>query len=355
MTYGMMMGDAIANHILEIDARLRKVGHSTAIYSQHIAPEMKGRVRNDHEFLPHMNKADALLIYHYSIYTPNIRYCLGARCKRLLIYHNITPGEFFRHWDPAQAILCELGRRALASLTCCDLALGDSEYNRQELLDAGYDPARTGVLPIFLSQKDRGGVCRREPEGRGAPREGKVRWLTVGRVVPNKAIEDIIRTFFVYQRYVNPNSHLNIVGSRYVPSYDAALDQLVSNLGMNNYVTFAGRISDAELISYYNAADLYFIASRHEGFCVPVIESMHFGVPILARKAAATPETLGGSGVLFTSLGYEVVAEMAHLMIKDCELREAILRGQERRLRHFAPERIEETLRQYLGELGVPV
>ena len=143
------MGDAISNHVLEIDARLRAWGYETAIYAQHIAPEMSGRVRPDSEFVSYLDAADDLLIYHYSIYSPNLRLCRAARGQRIVIYHNITPPEFFRGWDEDQAQACEAGRQALQTLSQCDLALGDSEFNRQELIAAGFKADRTSVLPIF--------------------------------------------------------------------------------------------------------------------------------------------------------------------------------------------------------------
>lgn len=347
MAYGMMMGDAIANHALEIDARLRAWGYETAIYAQHVAPEMVGRVRSDADFAPHLHARDDLLIYHYSIYSPNTRLFRAARGRRLLIYHNITPPHFFRRWDAGQALLCEAGRRALHTLRDCDLALGDSEFNRQELIEAGFSPEATGVLPIFL------------PKLPDAPRaragdSGTVNWLTVGRVVPNKAIEDVIRIFYVYHRFINAHSRLDIVGSRYLPTYDAQLDRLVAGLGLAECVVFVGRVSDAELAAYYRAADLYVSASFHEGFCVPLIECMHFGVPILARKAAATPETLGDAGVLFTDLGYDRVAEMAHLLTTDRGLRQRVIQKQKERLQALGPDRVEAALVQALNRLGMP-
>jgi glycosyltransferase involved in cell wall biosynthesis len=181
---------------------------------------------------------------------------------------------------------------------------------------------------------------------------GIVNWLTVGRVAPNKAIEDVIRLFYIYCQHINPQSKLYIVGSRYVRSYDAALDALVADLGLGGDVVFAGRVSDAELAAYYQAADLYVVASYHEGFCVPLIESMHYGVPVLARKAAAVPETLGESGVLFTELGYEQVAEMAHLLVADEALRRQVIRKQAERLVALRPEQAEAALQGALAHLS---
>lgn len=353
LTYGAMFGDAISDHALEIDAWLRAHGYQADIFAQHIAPEMVGRVRLDREYVAYLDAADDLLIYHYSIYTPNTRLFQASRGRRVLVYHNVTPAHFFYAWDPAQAAQCDVGRRVLGQLTDCDLALGDSEFNRQELVQAGFAAEYTGVLPIFLSRH------RFEPSDVNQALQARLRsgglvnWLTVGRIVPNKAIEDIIRAFYVYNRTLNHRSHLYIVGSRYVPSYDAQLDILVADLGLAEHITFTGRVPDADLVAYYQAADLYLAASHHEGFCVPLVESMHFGVPILARQAAVIPETLGQAGILFTGMDYEQVAEMAHMLVSDRVLRAQVIRKQKERLGDLGPARSQVALQDALDRLGL--
>lgn len=354
ITYGMMMGDAISTHALEIDARLRAWGYQTAIYAQHIAPEMTGQIRPDVEFVPHLTAKDDFLIYHYSIYSPNVRLFRAARGRRLVVYHNVTPPHFFRPWDATLALQCQLGRLGVRWLAEGDWGVGDSEFNRQELVEAGFPAAKTGVLPIFLRPASFQARSINEALRSQLRQRGVINWLTVGRVVPNKAIEDLIRIFYVYNRYINPDSHLYIVGSRYLPKYDTELEALVAALGLAARVTFTGRVTEADLATYYQAADLYLVASHHEGFCVPVIESMYFEVPVLARNASATPETLGPAGVLFNHLGFEQVAEMAHLLVTDVTLRNQVIRKQLERLQEFSPERTERTLSQLLRRLGLP-
>lgn len=355
LTYGMMMGDAISNHVLEIDARLRGWGYETAIYAQHVRPEMATCVCPDEEFVPHIGAEDDLLIYHYSMFTPNMRMFQMARGRRMLIYHNITPPEFFRGWDDLLEVQCTLGRAGLGLLADCDLALGDSEFNRQELIQAGFPQEKTGVLPIFLPQRHREMSGGNDALRAGLAHANTVNWLTVGRVVPNKAIEDVLRTFYVYNHTINPDSHLYVVGHRYIPAYDAKLDALVGALGLRDQVTFTGRVSDRDLVTYYQESDLYMVASRHEGFCVPLVESMRFGVPIIARKATAIPETLGSAGVLFTELGYEEVAEMAHMIVTDVQLRERLMACQRERLSELGSDRAERVLWEALKRLGLPV
>ena len=353
IVYGAMAGDAITTHMLEIDARLRAWGLESDMFAHYVAPEMADRVRPDREYAAFFHEPDDLLIYHYGLYALSVRYFQVTQGRRLLIYHNITPAHYFRGWDRKQELLCDVGRRTLSSLSDCDLALGDSDFNRRELVAAGVPAERTGVLPIFLPQENLEAISTDHNLLDRLRGTGAVNFLTVGRVVPNKALQDVIRIFGVYHRAINSRSRLYVVGSRYLPAYDAALDALVADLGLDKAVVFAGRVSDVALKTYYQAADLYLVASHHEGFCVPLLESMYFGVPVLARKAAAIPETLGEAGVLFADLGYEQVAEMAHLLVTDDALRDQVIFKQKERLHELRPEQTEAELRRALSRLGL--
>jgi glycosyltransferase involved in cell wall biosynthesis len=241
----------------------------------------------------------------------------------------------------------------LGTLSECDLALGDSDFNRRELVAAGMPEEKSGVLPIFLSQERYEGLPVSQGLLARLRASGAVNFLAVGRVVPNKGLDDAIRIFSAYHHGINPLSRLYIVGSRHLPSYDTALDELVADLQLEGVVVFTGLVSDAELKTYFQAADIYLTASHHEGFCVPLIEAMYFGVPIVARKAGAIPETLGEAGVLFTGLGYGQVAEMAQLLVTSGALRQSIVQGQFRRLDDLRPGVAEAALWAALVRVGV--
>ena len=180
-----------------------------------------------------------------------------------------------------------------------DLALGDSEFNRQELEALGFDP--TGVLPVVpdFSHLDL-------PPNDLIAREFDDDWtniLFVGRIIPNKRIEDVIRYFHAYQRHFNPRSRLLLVGSYGgFDKYLAMLHQLAARLGVTN-VHFTGHVIDAELSAYYDVADLFLCASAHEGFCVPIVESFYKQIPVVAYAATAVPATMDGAGVLYHHAG----------------------------------------------------
>jgi glycosyltransferase involved in cell wall biosynthesis len=139
------------------------------------------------------------------------------------------------------------------------------------LIEAGFDPDVTAVLPLFLSlprpSKSNYPYNDTDPQK-------SVTWLTVGRIAPNKALEDVLRIFAIYHHNINPNSQLLAVGSCYLTNYVEALQQLIIDLELLNKVHLVGHVSDSQLQNYYELADLYLTASLHEGFCVPLLESM---------------------------------------------------------------------------------
>src|SRR5215510_14754937 len=114
---------------------------------------------------------------------------------------------------------------------------------------------------------------------------------------------------------------------------------------------FTGPVPDEDLGAFYRWADAYVSLSEHEGFCVPLVEAMASDVPVLAYGAGAVPETLGGAGMMFAPKDLEVAAEMLGTLVSDKPVRNGVLEGQRRRLKDFAPERIEARLKQVLATL----
>lgn len=341
-------GDAVSNHVLEIDRALAAWGYETDIFANTTDGFGASVARPDAEYAGHMRSDGDLLIYHYSVYCSNYKQYLETRNRRILIYHNITPPEFFAPYDKGVAEFCRLGRELLPGLAGCDLALGDSEYNRMELVRMGFDTDKTGVLPIFVNY---GGLLERKEERVLATYDGAFKVLFVGRAVPNKRIEDLLRAFFYCTRCIDSSSQLFIVGPSWVDRYDEQLRWLADCFGLMGRVHFTGRVSDADLASYYRACDLFLSMSEHEGFAVPLVESMAFDLPILAYDSTAIPYTLDGAGLTFKDKDPAGVGELMEIIRSDDKVRNAILKSERERLEHFSPEAVRETLREALGRV----
>jgi L-malate glycosyltransferase len=342
-------GDAIGDSARHVRDLLRGMGHDSELYALTVDDELKNDVRAFGDAAA--SKAD-LTIFHYALPSPMTAAFASLGSGRVLQYHNVTPAAYFAPYDPALFRLAALGRDELRTLVGqTDLALGDSEYNRQELEALGF--GRTGVFPIAV---DTGRVT--QPAERPALEEilddGLVNFLFVGRIAPNKKIEDHIRLAEIYKRNVDAYYRFIFVG-RYdvVPRYYSMIRALMSEYRMlNDRFIFTGPVSDEELAVYYRHAAVYTSLSEHEGFCVPLVEAMAADVPVLAYSAAAVPDTLGGAGVQFAPKDLEFAAELLGTLAFDDDLRTQVIAGQRRRLADFGDARITRELTALLHTLS---
>lgn len=298
-----------------------------------------------------VSSPETVCLFHFAIGSGAGRFIRRAPDRLVTRYHNITPPEFFAGFLPHLARQCHQGRRELRAFAPrSELALGVSEFNRAELQAAGF--RRTGVLPIPLDLDGFAAGARSASVGR-LYADGRPNILFVGRIIPNKKIEDLLRVFAVYQRSIEPASRLLLVGDHwgYEP-YLLRLQELARALLLED-VVFTGQVEDEELRAYYAASAAYVSMSEHEGFCVPLLEAMAFGLPVAAYDAGAVAETLGGAGVLLDDKRPEIVAELLHRLVTDDTLRRAVLTGQERRLGQIRATdqraRLLETLAPVLG------
>lgn len=337
-------GDAVSNHVMEMDRAMRSWGFNTAVYANTLDEYGRQVAMPDSLYAPGAEPPD-LLVYHYSLFCPNYEKYLETGSRKMLVYHNITPPEYFEAYDKGVAEFCRLGREFLSRLSACDLALGDSEFNRLELVEHGFDPEKTGVLPIFVDYEGLG--AGRSGSGPMAGRDG-FKVLFVGRSVPNKKVEDVLRAFYYYNRCVNSDSHLFVVGPSWVERYDAQLRWLLDSLGLWPNVTFTGRVSDPDLASCYADADVFLCMSEHEGFAVPLVESMAFDLPVVAYASSAIPYTLDGAGLSFSRKDFPMVGELLERVRTDAALRRAMIDSQRARMAAFTHSAVKEALRNAL-------
>lgn len=345
-------GDATGDAAASLAAALRARDHTADLYALSIDAEIRDRV---HPFTayPAPGPGDLTLL-HYALPSPLSEALIGYAGHRAIVYHNLTPPELLLPFCPDIARLTSAGRDQLQWLAATgkvDLAIGVSGYNTADLEATGF--ARTATLPLSIDL----GRYEVEPDRVLTERlqEAPPIFLTVGRVAPNKRIEDILRFAAYYLRHIEPNAWFLIVGgTRGLEPYYDALVELHAELGLDHRVRFLGRVSHEDLVALYRAASVYLCTSLHEGFCAPLLEAMHFGVPILARAAAAVPETLGGAGVLFEEPDPAAVAEMLHLMATDEPLRARLRDLGRARVADFSPERVTaawvEALESFLAE-----
>jgi glycosyltransferase involved in cell wall biosynthesis len=317
-------GDAIGHEVLGIQRVLRGAGYESEIFVQ-TADRRLEDLTLDYLDLPEASHPDNILIHHFSIGSRASRVAYALPDRMALVYHNITPPEYFVDVNKMLVKLCYLGRRELTLYKDrCDLALGDSEYNRQELEAIGFP--NTGVLPVVPDFSHLSGPPNYMQAGELD--DGWMNILFVGRMIPNKRIEDVIRCFHAYQQWFNPRSRLLLVGS-YVgfEKYLNMVQKFIATIGARD-VHVLGHVANEELAAYYQIADVFLCCSEHEGFCVPLVESFHMGVPVLAYAATAVPATMDGAGVLFTDKDPMHVAALINAVASDRDLQDRIIDGQ---------------------------
>ena len=270
-----------------------------------------------------------------------------ARLKtvRVLQYHNVTPAHFFAGYDAGIYRLAMLGREDLKRLVGqTDRALGDSEYNRQELEDLGF--TNTGVFPIAVDTDRITKAPRRPALEKVLHEEGWLNFLFVGRIAPNKKIEDHIKLAEHYKRYVDEQYRFIFVGKTdATPKYYAAIRAMLEQYRMPpGRFIFTGPVPDEDLAAYYRTARVYISLSEHEGFCVPLLEAMSADVPVLAYASTAVPDTLGGAGVQFSPKDLEFAAELLGELAYNDDLRSRVIARQRARLADFGDDRIRKEL-----------
>lgn len=340
-------GDAIGNDTVALRDALLEAGYKTEIYAEVIDGRLpQGTARQVEELT--VDKDDVLL-YHLSTCS-DLNYKLEQYdCKRMILYHNITPPVFFKGINREVEKNCEdglAGARHLAQKV--EYALADSEYNKKDLINMGYS-CKIDVLPILIAFDDYGG--KPDKKVLNKYNDGYTNVIFTGRVAPNKKQEDVIRAFHFYHKYLNPESRLFIVGSYTgMEQYYGMLKDYVKRLDIEDSVYFTGHIKFKEILAYYHLADLFLCMSEHEGFCVPLVEAMYFKVPVIAYHSSAVGETLGGSGFLLEKKDPVETAMAMKRIMEDEGLRNTIIANEQARLQDFSHVKIKEKFYKLIEE-----
>jgi glycosyltransferase involved in cell wall biosynthesis len=351
---GASPADAVTNDALAIRELLRQVGPSE-IFARYVHDELAGEVHRleEYEALPSARTGDNLLIYHASIGEPAVVSFLLGRGERLVLkYHNITPPGYFLHVDPAFADLLAGGRLELAAL--CGrtlLALADSAYNARELEDLGYADVRVSPLVVETSRlrdlEADAGVAERLDQRLEGPL-----LLFVGQLLPHKRPDLLLQAYHLLVTYLMPEVHLALVGPCPSERYRWALEGFIRQLNLDRALV-PGRVPAAELATYFRRASAFVTLSEHEGVCVPLLEAMAFGLPVVAREFAAVPETLAGAGLLLPAEDDPMlVAEALARVLTDDGLRQALVAAGARRLADFDPDAARVTLLGHLADVA---
>jgi glycosyltransferase involved in cell wall biosynthesis len=308
--------DAVGEHARTIRDLLVEAGIPSRIYTELPDPATASETTPYLRYQSDAQPGD-VLVYQFATRSV-IAGWLASRSEPVVVnYHSITPPEFFGPWSDG---ITRLQVGALSELALlaprASLGVAVSQFDAKELAAAGC--SRVEVIPVANVrvpplEPDRALVeaVRSAHPGPGA------RWLSVGRLAPNKAHERTIAALFVTRSTTDPAARLTVVGSPTVPVYAAALARYAAQLGIAGAVDFVSGVDDARLAAHYRAAHVLVMLSEHEGYGVPLVEAMGQGVPIVAADAGAVSEVVGGAGVLLGATGPRCVATAVSQLLGD--------------------------------------
>lgn len=347
LTPSITTGDAVSNDVVGMYHVLERQGFETRIFAEGgtlTTPEVSAA----EHISGFLGNPDDVLIYHYSRgWDPGLELLRSLNCRIVIRYHNVTPPEYFAKYNADLAAMCHAGRQQLKPIAraACDRYLSDSAYNMRELMAEGASESDSFVVPPF-NHIDR--LHSVEPDQDLLQRlaDGKVNICMVGRVAPNKSHPALLEAFAAYHHDYNSNSRLLIVGKEEtrLRNYGLLLREMVNRLKLRGAVVFTGEVSEPALKAYYQSAHAFMITSEHEGFCVPLVEAMSMGLPIVAYSAAAIPETVADAGIVWKDRNPYLLAESINSLTTDKSLSAALsVKGRRRYEEHFTNQKIEAT------------
>lgn len=317
LVHTLSYGDAISTEVLSLQRCFQMMGFASEVFAIHVHPKLKGRARNYKE----LEKEDFdEVILHYSLGSPlNEVYRSRSASRRSLVYHNLTPAKWFHGVNPRIAHDIEKGLEELPELLrLSDRILADSRFNSEELRSLEFE-STVLELPIDPSRWD---VESNTGIASVVESDPAIHLLHVGRLAPNKCIEDIVKVFYFLNRYVEKRSKLWLVGiDTDTELYAFAVKRLVHELNLEDCVNFVGCLADSELKALYQSASAYICMSEHEGYCLPVIEAMYFGLPVIAYASSALPDTVGSGGILVREKRFPEIAELVSFLCTDLDYR----------------------------------
>lgn len=342
-------GDAIGNEVIAIDKVINELGYTKMVLSDYVDSKIniQAKIYNRDKFYSELSSED-IVIYHKAIGSHFSDEFKEYKCKKIMIYHNMTPKGFFLPYNKRTASKLENGIKQLESLKgYVDYILADSEFNKLELEEMGFK-CKIDVQPLIIDFEE----YEKEPNEDIIKRYSAqgTNIIFTGRIAPNKKQEDVIKVFYYYKNYVDNNARLFLVGSHNGnEKYCAKLKGFVKELKLND-VYFTGHIPFQDILSYYKIADVFLCMSEHEGFCVPLLESIYFDIPVVAFSSSAIPYTLGDSGVLLNSKNYIEYSEVIRKIMNDTKYKQQIIEKQRKNLHRFKKEITAEIFKNNLND-----
>ena len=330
-------------HVAELSAAIARRGHDVLVYTRRDDPGLPGRVRTragytvvhvpagpptalpKDDLLEHMAPFGEFLADEWITERPDVAHAhfwmSGIATRVAARRRNIPMVQTFhalgvvkrRHQgvqDTSPAARAQLEKLLARDTDWVAATCTDEVF---ELVRLGRPRSRTSVIPCGVDLK------RFTPKGARAHRDRRRRIVSVGRMVPRKGFDILLRAIVAV-----PHTELLIVGG---PDAHALgcdpeavrLSTLAAELGVADRVRLTGSVSRREMPALLRSADVVACTPWYEPFGIVPVEAMACGVPVLAAAVGGMLDTVvdGGTGVLVPPRDPQACAEALNAMLSD--------------------------------------
>lgn len=339
-------GDGISNGMFYLQKILRELGFISNIYVDSFEPGLKNRVFPYKDF--NEKNSNQLLIIHYAIYYDFSKWLDSLNVRKIMIYHNITPYEFFEEGSILY-IMCKRGKEYLPELVSrVEASIGDSTLNSEELMEHNFSNVKT--IPLLIDTNK----ILNAPWNKNLfdEKEDEFTIIFIGRIARNKAQRDLIEIANVYKD-MSDDFKMYIIGGTTDLSYQVELQNLIAHYHLEENVILTGKVPDEDLFAYYRSANLFLCMSEHEGFGIPLIEAMLLDLPVIAFNSSNIKSTLNGGGILFDTKSHEHIAATIKLLRENSAFRREILTQQKEARKIYYHDTIVNELVSFLQTLDL--
>lgn len=338
-------GDGISRSLFFIQKILKELGFKSNIYTSNskVDERVIGEVYHINDYIPDNSN---YLIYHHSIGHKDYEYIMEFLDKKIMLYHNITPSFYFEGQNFID--MTTLGRKQLRESNNHFIgSIADSKYNADELKYWNYPNIQDIPLLVDLT------YFNNDLKPTNIKKESDTfNILFVGRIVQNKCQHQLIDVAYELKlRNIN-NVHFYIIGGNHYSDYFNYLFKYRDSLNLMDTVTITNKITDEDLKNHYLNADLYLSLSDHEGFGMPLIESMAYEIPVIAYNVGGIPSTIGNKGLIDYKAA-DKVADKITDFINNPDLRKEYIQYQNKHLESFQYSNLKIELINFFKKIKI--
>ncbi len=341
--YALDKHDGVSNIAIDYYKLTKSMGFDTVLTGRFVHPELASIQLPIEDCL--IRDEDIVLIHYwgFSDFLPRYHEMPG---KKVLVFHNITNPYFFKSNEPGW----QGTAGAYAQMKELDFVKDVATFSRfSQVPIRNYfgDSMRYHVLPPLMDAEiKRNNPCN-ETLLSELKKDDRKKLLFVGRIVAHKKQDELILLLHRLDQADGPQTLLYLVGNPQT-EYIENLKEIATSYGLLDRIVFTGLVPEEDLVSYYRGCDLFVSMSEHEGFCIPLIDAMIYGLPVIGYAQPAVAETIGNTNAVFEKKLSNNTVEFVKRMIEDERAREQLIQKQNERVQNFSEASVRDSLKKLI-------